>query len=104
MDWEIHEHYVTFGVQYTGDLTTGEIHPLGVTKDNYVVIEAPSLEVARNMANAIFGQQYSFIYDTDHFVHDGTMARWYSGQDAMAFRIAWIKPFFGGAAEGGVFR
>lgn len=90
MDTEIHEHYVTFGVQYTGNPETGELHPLGVTKDNYVVIKAPTFAIAQRMADAIFGQQYAFIYDFEDFVADGTRDRWYKHDDALAFTVEWI--------------
>jgi hypothetical protein len=86
----IEEFYVTFGVQYTGDEETGEVHPFGMTGKDYAVIEAPHLEMARNIAFAIFGQQYSFIYDWDNFMGDGTYERWYAGKDA-ALIIKWIQ-------------
>jgi hypothetical protein len=82
-------YYVTFGVQYTGDLTNGEIHPLGVTHHNYVVIEAPDFAMAQRMADAIFQGSYSMIYDEDDFIRGGIRDRWHSRNDAEAFRVCW---------------
>ena len=98
---EIHEHYVTFGQKYARDEKYGELHPLGMHRDGYAIIEAPDLEMAQKIAGAIFGEQYAFIYDAAHFIEDGTKERWYSHDDAMPLRIAWIKPWVGGAADGG---
>lgn len=74
----IYEFYVTFGVQYTEDPTEGELHPLGMTKDNYVVIEAPDLRIAQRIANAIFGEKYAFIYPRSEFIEGGMYERWYA--------------------------
>lgn len=87
----VEEFYVTFGVQYTGNEETGEVHPLGMTRQAYAVIEAPDLETARAMAFAIFGEKYSFIYDWDNFMGDGTYEKWYAGRDA-ALTIKWMWP------------
>lgn len=86
----IEEFYVTLGVQYTGNEETGEVHPLGLTKDDYAVIEAPDFATAQRMANAIFQEKYAFIYDWDNFMGDGTYARWYEGKDA-ALIIKWVQ-------------
>jgi hypothetical protein len=87
----IEGYYVTFGVQYTSDESTGEVHPLGFTKDNYVVIEAPSMEIARGIAAGIFGDKYAFIYDWPNFMGDGTYDRWYAGNpEAHALTIKWV--------------
>lgn len=88
---ETSEFFVTFGVQYTGDPKTGDVHPLGLSKDNYVVIEAPNFAMAQRIAGAIFEQKYSFIYDEDNFIKDGTRDRWYSHDGAEALRIAWAS-------------
>jgi hypothetical protein len=95
---EIREHYVTFGQKYALDERHGELHPLGMHKDGYAVIEAPDLETAQRMAGAIFGESYAFIYDVEHFIFDGTKERWYSHDNAELLRIAWIEPWVGGAA------
>lgn len=95
---QIQRFYVTFGVQYTKDPEHGEQHPLGVTGDNYVIIEAPDEGLARGIANAIFGEKYAFIYDEAHFIDDGSKDRWYARYDALAFSIAWVTPWLGGAA------
>lgn len=87
----IESFYVTFGVQYTGNPETGETHPLGFTKDNYVVIEAPSMEIARGIAAGIFGDKYAFIYDWANFMGDGTYERWYAANlNAHALTIKWV--------------
>jgi hypothetical protein len=86
----IEEFYVTFGVQYSLDPERGELHPLGMHKDTYAVIEAPDFATAQRMANAIFQEKYAFIYDWDNFMGDGTYERWYSGKDA-ALIIKWIQ-------------
>src|SRR5688572_6648217 len=85
MDWEIHEHYVTFGVQYTGDERNGEIHPLGFTHRQYVVIEAPSLDMAQRIAGAIFGNTYSMCYPASEYTHKYQ-------PEGEALRIAWESP------------
>ena len=89
---EINQYFVTFGVQYTGNEQTGEIHPYGVTHRNYVTIEAPSLAIAQGMAGAMFGTQYAFVYDREHFIDDGTKNKYYRRPDSEAFKIAWVKP------------
>lgn len=88
----IEEFYVTFGVQYTNDETTGEIHPLGMHGKGYAVIEAPDMETARAMAFAIFDNKYAFIYDWDNFMGDGTFERWYSTQEGPLLTIKWVLP------------
>lgn len=92
MERSIHEFFVTFGVQYTGDTRNGEIHPLGFTHRQYVVIEAPDLDMAQRIAKAIFGETYSMIYDDEHY------SRKYQ-PEGEALRIVWSMPFQGGAAS-----
>lgn len=86
----LNTYFVTFGVQYTGNPDTGEVHPLGVTKNNYVTIEAPDMEIARGIAHAIFARGYAFLYDEANFMFDGTFERWYSHEGAHAFAIKWV--------------
>jgi hypothetical protein len=87
---DIHEFYATFGVQYSGDAESGEIHPLGMTRDNYVVIEAPDLRTAQRMADAIFEQSYAFIYPRSTFIDGGMYERWYADKPlARALTIRW---------------
>lgn len=88
----IESYYVTFGVQYTNDETTGEVHPLGMHKDGYALIEAPDMETARAMAFAIFDEKYAFIYDWNHFFGDGTYNKWYWTQAEPLLTIRWIQP------------
>lgn len=87
----IESFYVTFGVQYTGSAVTGEVHPLGMTKDNYVVIEAPNYDIAHRIAGAIFGQEWSRLYNWNEFMGDGTFERWYNKPGAHALTIKWIQ-------------
>ncbi|MEY4081679.1 MAG: Microbacterium phage OneinaGillian [Actinomycetota bacterium] len=61
------ETYITFGVQYKENPDPrylDEAHPRGMYGTGYAVIEAPSRDVARDIAFAIFGQQWAFDYDT----------------------------------------
>jgi len=88
---EIHDYYVTFGVQYSGS-PNGTPHPLGMHKDGYAVIEAPDLEMARRIANAIFGDKYAFIYPKSEFIDDGTAAKWHHAGELL--RICWKVPTF----------
>jgi hypothetical protein len=84
----IEEFFVTFGVQYgrrEGDLE----HPLGMYSDGYAVIEAPDLHTARKIAHAIFDDKWSFIYDKDDFIHDGTAKRWHPAGELL--RIRWTQ-------------
>jgi hypothetical protein len=89
---EIQEYYVTFGVQYSLDPERGELHPLGMHKDGYAVIEAPDFATAQRIASAIFENKYAFIYDWEDFMADGTFARWYSDQEGPLLTIKWIQP------------
>jgi hypothetical protein len=58
---EIHEFYVTFGVQY-GRRPDDLPHPQGMFSDGYAVIEAPDMETARAMTFAAFDDKYAFVY------------------------------------------
>lgn len=89
---KIEPFYVTFGVQYSNDPDRGERHPLGFTKDNYIVIEAPDFAMAQRIAQAILGIKYAFIYDYKDFMEDGTFDRWYNHDDAHALTIKWAVP------------
>ena len=80
----IHPYYVTFGVQYAH-----ESHPMGMHPAGYAVIEAPDMETARAIAFAVFGQEYAFIYDKEHFIDDGTRDRWHTGRGVM-LHIKWL--------------
>lgn len=82
------EFFITFGVQFTGDENTGDIHPYGFTHKDYVVIEAPDLATAQAIATVMFGTQYAFAYDREHFIDDGTKDRWYKDREP-AQRFAW---------------
>lgn len=84
------EFFVTFGVQYTLDPERGERHPMGMHKDGYAVIVAPTYETARGIANAVFGDKYAFMYDSDEF--RVLRERWYPSQDAELMRIGWTEP------------
>lgn len=55
--------YITFGVQYKEHPTDeGEAHPDGMFGEGYAVIEAPSREVARAIAHAVFHDKWAFDY------------------------------------------
>lgn len=89
------EFYVTFGVQWTLDPEHGELHPLGMHKDGYAVIEAPDFGMAQRIAGAIFGNQYAFIYDTREFIDSGLLDKWYLDEDGHGrelLRISWQTP------------
>lgn len=78
MTLQIHPYYVTFGVQYTSDPKWGDTHPLGFHHDGYLVIEAPDFGMAQRMADAIFGNTYSMIYDRqpeERYAPDGELGR-----------------------------
>lgn len=80
----IREHYVTFGVQYgrrEGDM----VHPLGMYSDGYAVIEAPDFGTAHDMAIAIFGIQWAFMYEREDWKPD----RYLSGGELL--RISWTR-------------
>jgi hypothetical protein len=82
---EIHEYFVTFGVQY-GRRPGDDVHPLGMYADGYAVIEAPDMETARAMAFAIFDDKYAFIYGQapqERHVPEGEL-----------LRICWKVPTF----------
>jgi hypothetical protein len=87
----IEEFYVTFGVQYSTDSRYGELHPLGMHKDGYAVIEAPDMATAQRIADAVFGQKYAFIYDRAHFIDDGTFDRWYADQEGPLLTLKWVQ-------------
>jgi hypothetical protein len=89
---KIEPFYVTFGVRYSNDPDRGERHPLGFTKDNYIVIEAPDFAMAQRIAQAILGDKYAFIYDYADFMEDGTFDRWYNHDGAHALTIKWAVP------------
>lgn len=72
--------YVTFGVKYGID----EEHPLGMTGDGYVAVEAPDYEAARGIAHALFRHQWAFVYD-----RTPTPALYPRGE---VLRIAWVTP------------
>ena len=89
------EFYVTFGVQYTLDPEHGELHPLGMHKDGYAVIEAPDFGMAQRIAGAVFGNQYAFTYDTREFIDSGLLDKWYideHGHGRELLRISWQVP------------
>lgn len=61
----IREFYVTFGVQYKEKpLYLDEQHPRGMHGNGYAVIEAPTEEIARALAHAVFNQRWAFLYET----------------------------------------
>lgn len=90
MDQEtIERFFVTFGVQYTGT-PDGVPHPLGFTKDDYVVVEAPNYDIAKKIIHAVFADKYAFDYDEENFIHDGTRDRWYKDREP-TLTIKWVR-------------
>jgi hypothetical protein len=85
---QLHEYFITFGVQYEHD-----DHPLGMHPSGYAVIEAPDMETARAIAFAIFDTAYAFVYDREHFIDDGTKMRWHPLGELL--RISWTKGRWG---------
>jgi len=59
---EIHEFFVTFGVQF-GRRPGDQKHPLGMYADGYAVIEAVDIGMARGIAHAIFDRAWAFVYE-----------------------------------------
>lgn len=61
------ETYITFGVQYRENPQhPDEEHPLGMFGNGYAVIEAPTREMARGIAVALFGDRWAFDYGPEH--------------------------------------
>lgn len=102
---DLTQTYVTFGVQYTRPSEfqhEDEKHPLGMHGNGYAVIEAPSYEIGRAMAFAIFGERFAFAYpaedwemkDVPRFYPDGELMRiaWYDGEKLarLARAEAWL--------------
>ena len=89
MDLDIQEFYVTFGVQFSKH-PGADVHPLGMLKEGYAVIEAPDMDIARKIAHAIFGTAWAFIRDKEEFIDGGMAAKWHP--DGELLRIAWWVP------------
>ncbi|QGZ16771.1 hypothetical protein PBI_DEWDROP_124 [Microbacterium phage Dewdrop] len=93
MSTEIHEYAITFGVQYkpfSEFMHEDEKHPLGMHGNGYAVIEAPDREMARGIAFAIFGKQWSFDYELAEILGDERKQQFYP--DGELLRIAWQTP------------
>jgi len=89
MTLEIREYFVTFGVQFSRH-PGADVHPLGMFKEGYAVIEAPDMDMAHKIAYAIFGDFWAFIRDREEFIDGGIAARWH--HDGELLRIAWVTP------------
>ena len=89
MDLDIQEFFITFGVQFSKH-ADADVHPLGMFKEGYAVIEAPDMDYARKIAHAIFGANYAFIRDKAEFIDGGIAAKWH--HDGELLRIAWVTP------------
>lgn len=85
---EIVETVITFGVQY-GRREGDEKHPLGMYGDGYAVIEAPSREVARRIAHAIFDGRWSFDYPLEEFMVHPMRELFHPAGELM--RIGWTQ-------------
>lgn len=58
------QYFVTFGSQYTKD----NPHPiLGLTKDDYMFVAAPTEEMARAMVHGLTEGQWSMIYTNEEW-------------------------------------
>lgn len=85
---KIQTYYVTFGVMYKEfPATEEEAHPQGMHGRGYAAIEAPSEEVARSIAFAVFGHQWAFLYERQPN-HDT-----YTSGELM--RLTWRQPASG---------
>lgn len=86
---EIQKFAVTFGVQYSGQPDAPQ-HPLGMLGNGYAVVEAPDGERARALAFAAFGEQWSFYYPLDEFLHHPMRSTWHPLGELL--RVAWQTP------------
>jgi hypothetical protein len=57
----------------------------------WAVIEAPDMEAARAIAHEVFGDRYAFIYDHEHFIADGTAARWHHSGELLRIRFDGVQ-------------
>jgi hypothetical protein len=78
----VHDYYVTFGVQY-GKKVGSTPHPLRMQTSGYAVIEARDLAEAQRIAHEVFDVRYAFVYDQEHFIDDGTAAKWHPDGELM---------------------
>lgn len=89
MSTEIQEFAITFGVQY-GRREDAEQHPLGMHGDEYAVIEAPNVTIARKIAFAVFDEKWGFIYPLAEFLSSPRRDEWHPAGESL--RIAWYTP------------
>jgi hypothetical protein len=69
---------ITFGAQYTRDPERGELHPQGMSKDGYFLIDAPDATTARRLAFLLFGDRWSFDYPAaEFFKEEADVEQWY---------------------------
>lgn len=86
---EIVETFITFGSQYGRDPERSEIHPLEMSGHGYAVIEAPSYEIGRAIAFAIFNRQFAFVYGAEEWHDkDDDIPHWYPEGELL--RIRWV--------------
>lgn len=57
------------------------------------------MEMAKRIANAIFGEYYAFMYDRSRFIDGGMKAKWHHAGELM--RICWHHST-GGNPTGGI--
>lgn len=79
------EFFVTFGVQY-GKTVMSTPHPMRMQRNGYAVIEAASLDEAHRKAGLVFGTAWAFVYDREHFIDDGTAAKWHHDGELMRIK------------------
>ncbi len=83
---KINTYAITFGSAHNEEHR--DVVPEGKLSEGFVVIEAPSSHVAREITLAIFGRKWAFDYPLDDFVEDERHAEWYPEGELL--RIAWI--------------
>lgn len=82
----MNEYFVTFGVKYSKH-PEADKHPLRMQSRGYAVVEAPDMETARVILRDVMQNNYAFIYDREHFIDDGTCARWHHDGELMRIKF-----------------
>ena len=88
---KITELFITFGVQYGRDPEKHTIHPLGMTGNGYMVVEAPTYEQARAITFTLTDGQHSFDHAREDFFSDPDKVAFYYPEGEL-LRIAWQTP------------
>lgn len=77
---------IAIAVTFGSDHTHPEISDKKLA-DGYMVVEAPTYEMARNIAFAITGGVHAFDYPLDEFLKKERVAEWYPLGELL--RIKW---------------